>query len=144
MLDQLLTTAVAKDCESVSPATVEDLAAAVMENPRYRANVNYNRFHHILLARIARVSGDNDKTLEHLARAIEIGPSDRLDMMTVTTLVAAERFDEARRFIDDAADDLPRMPLRRYSSKKNLDELKTYVDETEKMTENYELQPRED
>jgi hypothetical protein len=144
MLDQLLTTAVAKDCESVSPATVEDLAAAVMENPRYRANVNYNRFHHILLARIAKVSGDNDKTLEHLARAIEIGPSDRLDMMTVTTLVAAERFDEARRFIDDAADDLPRMPLRRYSSKKNLDELKTYVDETEKMTENYELQPRED
>ena len=144
MLDQLLTTAVANDCESLSPATVRELAAAVMENPRYRASVHYNQFHHILLARIARVSGDNDKTLEHLARAIEIGPSDRLDMMTVTTLVAAGRFEEARRFIDDAADDLSRMPLKRYNSKRNLDELKTYVDATEKLAETSERQPPED
>lgn len=144
MLDQLLTTAVATDCESLSPATVGDLAAAVMKNPRYRAAVHYNQVHHVLLARIARVSGDNDKTLEHLARAKEIGPSDLLDMMTVTTLVAAERFEEARRFIEDAADDLPRMPLKRYNSKRNLDELKTYVDETEKLAETSERQPREE
>jgi len=144
MLDQLLTTAAANNCESVSPATVGDLAAAVMENPRYRASVHYTQSHHILLARIARVSGDNDKTLEHLARAIEIGPGDRLDMMIVTTLVAAERFEEARRFIDDAADDLPRMPLKRYNSKRNLDELKTYIDESEKLAETSAQQPRED
>lgn len=144
MLDQLLTTAVANDCESVSPATVEHLAAAVMENPRYRASAEYNRFHHILLARIAMVSGDNDKTLEHLARANEIAPGDRLNMMIVTTLVAAERFEEARRFTDDAADALPRMPLKRYNSRQNLDELKTYVDETEKLAEASERQPRED
>jgi tetratricopeptide (TPR) repeat protein len=144
MLDQLLTTAAANDCESLSPATVGDLAAAVMKNPRYRASVLYNQSHHILLARIARVSGDNDETLEHLARAIEIGPSDRLDMMMVTTLVAAERFEEARRFIEDAADDLPRMPLKRYNSKRNLNELKTYIDETEKLAETSVRQPLED
>ena len=65
-------------------------------------------------------------------------------MMTVTTRVAAERFEEARRFIEDAADDLPRMPLKRYNSKRNLDELKTYVDETEKLAETSERQPREE
>ena len=65
-------------------------------------------------------------------------------MMTVTTLVAAGRFEEARRFIDDAADDLSRMPLKRYNSKRNLDELKTYVDATEKLAETSERQPPED
>ena len=144
MLDQLLTTAVANDCENLSPAMVGELAAAVMENPRYRASIHYNRFHHILLARVAKVSGDNDRTLEHLARAADIGPGDRLNMMTVTTLVAAGRFEEARQFIDDAADDLSRMPLKRYNGKRNLDELKTYVDATEKLAETSERQPRED
>jgi hypothetical protein len=144
MLDQLLTTSVASDCNSLSPVVVGELAAAVMENPRYRASVHYSRFHHILLARIARVSGDNDKTLEHLARASETGTSDQLDMMTVTTLVAAERFGEARRFIDDAADDLPWMPVKRYNSKKNLDELRTYVEESEKLAEASEQTTHED
>lgn len=144
MLDQLLTTAVANDCKSVSPATVGNLAAAVMENPRYSADVRYSRFHHLLLARIARVSGDNDKTLEHLARASQGGTTDRLDMMTVTTLVAAERFEEARKFIDDAAENLPRMPLKRYNSKKTLDELRTYVDESEKLAEASERRSHED
>jgi hypothetical protein len=144
MLDQLLTTAVANDCKSVSPTTVGNLAAAVMENPRYRADVRYSRLHHVLLARIASVSGDNDKTLEHLARASETGTSDRLDMMTVTTLVAAGRFEEARQFIDMAAENLPRMPLKRYNTKKNLDELRSYVDESEKLAEASERQPHED
>ena len=144
MLDQLLTTAVANDCESLTPATVGELAPVVMENPRHSASIQYTQFHHILLARIARISGNSDKTLEHLARAIELGPSVRLYMMMVTTLVAAERFEEARRVIDNAADDLPRMPLKRYNSKRNLEELNTYVDETEKLTETSEQRPRED
>jgi hypothetical protein len=144
MLDQLLTTAVANDCKSVSPAMVGDLAAAVKENPRYRASAHYNHFHHVLLARIARVSGDSEKTLEHLARASETWTTDQLDMMIVTTLVAAERFEEARRFIDDAADDLSWMPVKRFNSKKNLDELRTYVDESEKLAESSNRQSHED
>ena len=88
-----------------------------------------------MLARTAKVSGDTEKTLEHLARAVEIGRSDDLNMMTVTTLVAAGRFDEAREFIGKAEDDLPRLPLQRYNSRKNLDELRIYVEESERLAE---------
>jgi tetratricopeptide (TPR) repeat protein len=135
MLDQLLSRAASGNCASVDPATVLSLAAALMENPRYRGSIRYNQFHYTLLARIAKVSGDNDTTLDHLAHAIEIAPSDKLNMMMITTLVAAGRFEEARQFIDDATDDLPLMPLQRYNSKKNLEELQTYVNETERLTE---------
>ncbi len=55
-------------------------------------------------------------------------------MMTVTALVDAGRFDDARNFIDDAADRLPARPLKRYNSQKNLDELMVYIDEMEKLT----------
>ena len=140
MLDQLLSTAISSKCASVTPMTVADLASAVMENRRYSASIRYNQLHHILLARVANVSGDVEKTLEHLSRAIEIGRSDELNMMTVTTLVAAGRFDEAREFIRNAANELPLLPLKRYNSRKNLDELTIYVEETERMTETSDRQ----
>ena len=56
-------------------------------------------------------------------------------MMTVTTLVAAERFQDAREFIDDAADDLPLMPLKRYNSKRILEELLIYVNEAARLAD---------
>jgi hypothetical protein len=140
MLDQLLSRAAPGNCASVDPATVMGLAAAVMENPRFRGSIRYNQFHHTLLARIAKVSGDTDATLDHLARAIEIAPSDELNMMMITTLVTAERFEEAHQFIDNASDNLPLLPLRRYNSKKNLEELQTYVNETERLVEMRESQ----
>lgn len=136
MLDQLLTSSIGTQCDSVRPTTVADLAAALMENPRYNMSIRYNRFHHMLMARIARTSGDTEETLDHLARAVDIGPSDDLNMMTVTTLVEARRFDEARSFIDDARDSLSPRPLRRYNSLRNLDELLLYVNEAEKLYEN--------
>lgn len=136
MLDQLLSTVAAGKCGSISPETVADLAAAVMQNPRYNQDIRYNQFHAMLMARIARVSGHVDETLEHLYRAIEFKPSDDLNMMTVTTLVAAERFQEARKFIDDAADDLPHMPLKRYNSKRTLADLLIYVNEAARLAEN--------
>ena len=66
-------------------------------------------------------------------RAIDVLPSDDLNMMTVTTLVEAGRFDEARSFIEKARKRLPRQPLRRYNSKRYLDVLLTYVNEAGKL-----------
>jgi hypothetical protein len=133
MLDQLLSASITTECESVNAAVVADLASAVMRNPRYSKNNSYNQFHHMLMARLANMSGDVDRTLKHLYRAIDYRPSDDLSMMVVTTLVAAARFEEARKFMDDAQGDLPRMPLNRYNTKRNLEELRVYVDESEKL-----------
>jgi len=129
MLDELLSRSVTSECSSVKPSTVATLTDAVMENPRYSGSVHYNQFHFMLKARIARVSGNTDETLEYLGRAIELLPSDDLNMMTVTTMVEAGRFDEARSFIEESRKRLPRQPLRRYNSKRYLDDLLTYVNE---------------
>jgi hypothetical protein len=88
----------------------------------------------MLMARIERVNGNTEATLAHLARAIEFIPTDDLNMMTVTALVDAGRFDDARKFIEDAAGRLPDRPLKRYNSQKNLDELMIYINEMEKLT----------
>ena len=89
----------------------------------------------MLMARIARSSGDTTATLDHLARAVAVAPSADLNMMTVSTLVEAGRFDHARAFIEDARTRLSRHPFRRYSGKRNLDELLLYVSEAEKLHE---------
>jgi hypothetical protein len=134
MLDELLTTAIDSSCASVNPDVVADLATAVMKNPKYEKNTRYNQFHHMLMARIERVNGNTEATLAHLARAIEITPTDDLNMMTVTALVDAGRFDDARDFIEESAGRLPARPLKRYNSQKNLEELMIYVNEMEKLT----------
>ena len=135
MLDELLTKAIASGCKSVNPDVVADLAATLMENPKYGEYIRYNQFHHMLMARIARVTGKTEETLAHLARAIELIPTDDLNMMTVTALVDARRFDDARKFIEDADDRLPTRPLKRFNSQKNLDELLVYVNEMEKLVD---------
>lgn len=136
MLDELLTASVASRCRDVQPSTVAGLADAVMENPRYSASIRYNQFHLMLLARIARGSGNTDATLEYLERAMELAPSDDLHMMTVTTLVDAGRFEEAREFIHRAEQGLSIQPLKRYNSKNNLDNLMTYVNEAQRLAGN--------
>lgn len=133
MLDELLTTAVTVPCKSVDPSTVADLALALASNPRYRASGRYTQFHHALIARIARISGDTEETLQQLAQAIEFGPSVDIDMMMVTTLVEAKRYDEARSFIEEAYDRLPLHPLRRLRGKRNLEQLANYVSEMERI-----------
>jgi hypothetical protein len=85
----------------------------------------------MLMARIARAGGDRAATLDHLASAIEIQPDDDLNMMTVMTLVEANRFDAARDFIKEARSRLSPQPLRRYNSSRHLDDLQRYVDAAE-------------
>ena len=136
MLDQLLTTSITKQCDSVRPITVENLASKVLENPKYEGSSRYVQFHHMLMARIARSAGDTAATLDHLERAVDIAPSDDLNMMTVTTLVEAGRFAQARAFIEAARNKMPHQPLQRYYSGRNLDELLLYVNEAEKLDKN--------
>ena len=133
MLDQLLTAVAPGNCASVGTSEVAALASAILSNPSFGENTHYQQFHHKLMARIAKLSGDTESTLGHLAQAIDYRPDDDLNMMTVTTLVAASRFDEARVFIESAEKRLPRQPLRRYNGRNNLEQLSNYVNEVERL-----------
>ena len=135
MLDKLLTTVAQEDCAGVSKEDVTVLAYALLSNPRYGNSIDYRRSHHMLMARMAEMAGETEVTLEHLTQAIDYGPSDDLNMMMVTTLVAARRFDEARVYIESALDSLPWQPLRRYNSRKNLEQLKDYANELERLAQ---------
>ena len=106
MLDQLLSILGQKNCATVKPSDVAALASAILSSPKFGGNNHYLQFHHMLMARIAKLTGDTTTTLEHLGKAGAYSPGDDLNMMTVTTLVAAHRFDEAREFIEIA----PRTP----------------------------------
>jgi len=135
MLDELLSTVVREHCASVEPSDVAALASAILSNPGFRGNDHYLQLHYMLMARISKVTGDIEMTLEHIDRAIDYSPGDDLNMMAVTTLVAAHRFDEARAFIDLAQERLPWHPLRRYNSRNKLDQLSEYVNEAERQAQ---------
>ena len=135
MLDQLLTTVSQGDCESVGISDVVALASAMLSGPSFGGNPDYRQFHHKLMARVARLTGDTEATLEHLAQAIDYRSDNELNMMMVTTLVADSRFDEAHEFIESAQYRLPRQPLRRYNGRNQLQQLSAYVNEAERLTQ---------
>jgi len=135
MLDQLLTTVATGNCSSVGLAEVKSLAEALLSNASYAHSNGHRRLHSILMAKIARLSGDAEATLEHLAQASDFGHGDDLNMMTVTTLVAESRFEEAREHIKSALERLPWQPLRRYNSGNKLDQLSKYVNEAERLAQ---------
>ncbi len=78
MLDQLLVTIEREKCTNVDKEDIAKLAAALLSNPRYGENGHYRQLHHMLMARMADMSGDKEETLEHLSRAAEYGPGDDL------------------------------------------------------------------
>jgi hypothetical protein len=133
MLDQLLTEVATGSCSSVGPADVKSLAEALLSNARYAHNDEHQRLHSILMARIARLSGDTEATLEYLAQASDFWHGDDLNMMMVTALVEENRFEEAREYLKSALERLPWQPLRRLNSKMKLGELSNYVIEAEKL-----------
>jgi hypothetical protein len=135
MLDELLTTVATGNCTSVGFAEVKALAEALLSNASYAHSSEHRRLHSILMARIARFSGDAEATLEHLAQASDFRHGDDLTMMTVTTLVAESRYEEAREHIKLAQERLPWQPLRRLNSRKKLGELSNYVNEVEKLAQ---------
>jgi len=109
--------------------TVERLARALFDNPRYRASPAYTRLHNQILARIDMQAGDVDAALARLDEAAGIRPGTDLDLMIVTTLVSDGRLDAARRYIAEARERAPLNPLRNYLWHLSLDELDTYVAE---------------
>ena len=135
MLDQLLTTVATGKCSSVGLAEVRSLAEALLSNASYAHSDEHRRLHSILMAKIARLSGDAEATLEHLAQASDFRHGDDVIMMTVTTLVAESRFEEAREHIKSALERLPWQPLRRLNSMIKLGELSNFVIEAEKLAQ---------
>jgi hypothetical protein len=133
MLSQLFDTAIANGCTDVRPATVADLAIILRDNPRYAGDPHYNQFHEKLLAGIARYQGDLAAAIEHLDAAIGFVPSSELNMMMVTALASGGNFDGARNFIDDAVLAGPAHPLRAMQWRRDLQGLRNYIDELEKL-----------
>ena len=140
MLSQLFTTSTTVDCPEVTPATVERLATRLQQNKRYIGHSAYNRFHHKLLAGIARYRGDKEATLANLEKAISYSSTPELNMMMVTTLAGAGDFAGAEIFINNAMLNKPMHPLRARVWQRDLEELRTYVRELEK----YMLQEQAD
>ena len=133
MLDELLSIVGSGDCETVDIEDVEALAAALVENPAYGGSSRYLQLHYKLLARIARIRGQRDESLDYLVQAADYRRDDDLNMMMVTTLVERGRFDDARDYIEAARDALPAYPLRRLGANMHLGELSLYIDEAEKL-----------
>lgn len=135
MLSQLFDAAVATNCPGVGPDTIVALATRLRNNPRYVAEPGYNQFHEKLLASIARHKGDDSASIEHLRAAIAFRPSSELNMMMVTALGGGGDFDAARNFIDDARANGPVNPLHAYQWRRDLDGLRAYIEELEKVTQ---------
>jgi hypothetical protein len=133
MLSQLFDGIVVTDCPDVSLDTVVALAGTLRSNPRYVADPNYNRFHYKLLAGIARYQGDQAATIDNLRKALSYGSTGELNMMMVTALGGDGDFDAAYDFIDDARDNAPTNPLYAIMWHRNLDELRIFTDELEKL-----------
>jgi len=125
----LLDTVTRSECKGMDTDTVERLARALFDNPRYRASPAYTRLHNQILARIDMQAGDVDAALARLDEAAGIRPGTDLDLMIVTTLVSDGRLDAARRYIAEARERAPLNPLRNYLWHLSLDELDTYVAE---------------
>lgn len=134
MLSQLSDTAALGECQGVTLDTVVQLANQLHSNWRYVDDPLYNRFHHKLMAGIARRSGDYATTVDNLEKAIALGMSTELNMMMATTLSGAGNFDAAYAFLDSAEAGKPWNPLRAFVWRRKLEELRTYVRELEKLS----------
>ncbi|HNP35042.1 MAG TPA: hypothetical protein PKK10_04255 [Woeseiaceae bacterium] len=128
MLDDLLNAVHDKECNGVPPGAVKDMILSVFRNPRYSSNTRYSSWHHQLLAKLARNSGDTDEAVRQLTLARSIRPSDDLNLMIVSLLIGDRQFDEARQFLQEVNNDLSFNPIRRVSGKIKLKELRQYVD----------------
>ena len=133
MLSQLFDGIVVTDCPDVNLDTVVAVAHTLRSNPRYAADPIYNQFHYKLLAGIARYQGDQVASIDNLRKALTYGPSGELNMMMVTALGGDGDFDAAYDFIDDAKNNAPTNPLRAVKWRRDLDGLRAYIDELEKL-----------
>ena len=66
MLDELLALAASGECRDIEESTIPGFASALLKNQRYRRNNSYVRFHHKLMARVERLSGDTSATIAQM------------------------------------------------------------------------------
>lgn len=135
MLAQLSGTVIAGNCSGIDFDTVADLARLLRSNPRYTHVPSYNQFHYRLLGSIARQRGDFDATIGHLETAIGYRPSSELNMMMVTALADSGDFGRAHAYIDEALADTPAHPLRARVWRSDLENLREYVTQLERISE---------
>jgi protein O-mannosyl-transferase len=128
MLSELFTTVSRAECNGVDGGTVRMLADTLLTNRRYKADPRYNHLHHQLIARILRHDGKYEQAIEHLRTAMRYQRSADLNMMMVTTYADAQDFDAARAFIEQARENLPWQPMKRFVWSTRLDTLSRYVD----------------
>jgi hypothetical protein len=138
MLSQLMSTLTVADCNGVDLGTVEELAAALLKNPRYNPVPRYNRFHYKLMAAIARQRGDLKQTVAEIEKAISYQSTAELNMMMVTTLAAQGNFEAANEFIDGALAAAPGNPLRAVAWRRDLEGLREYIRELEQYSRTQE------
>lgn len=131
MLSQLHTTLSQVDCRGADVESVKRLADSLANNPRYRQDSGYRQLHHQLMASIHRHKREFSQAISHLGHAISYNHTRKLNMMMVTALAEAERFDAARSFIQDAHLKAPLHPVRRYLWQRDLNELETYIRQLE-------------
>lgn len=131
MLSQLFTTVSRVECNEVNGDTVQMFADTLLGNPRYVGDASYRQLHHQLMARMLRHEGKVDQAVQQLEKAIEYGPSSRLNVMMVTTFAESGNFDAARLFVEQAKRNKPWRPMRAYLWMHELVELSRYIDEVE-------------
>jgi hypothetical protein len=132
MFSQLFDTVAARDCNGVDTTTVRELADRLLTNPRYAAVPGYVQFHYKLLAGIARQQGRMPDAIGYLEQAIAAQPTSELNMMMVTALGAEGEYEQARRFIEDAMQKAPLSPTWAWAWRRDLDNLRAYIDELER------------
>jgi hypothetical protein len=127
MLFELYTTASASTCKGVNRGTVASLAMTLRDNPRYTNEPLYNQAYQKILAAIARQQGDHDALIDHLHQAITHWSSPDLNVMMVTAMGGAGKFDAARNFIDDAEARGPVHPVKAVMWRRDLESLRAYI-----------------
>lgn len=135
MLSQLFDTVSARDCNGVDTQTLLDIADSLLANPGYALVPDHVQFHYRLLAGIARQQGRIQEAITYLETAMAVQKSSELNMMMVTALGDAGEYDRARSFIDDAMAEAPLNPLRAFAWRRDLENLREYINELERYSE---------
>lgn len=127
MLFELYEAVSETDCTGIDTETVVALAGTLRENPRYADEPLYNQAYHKMLAAVARKEGDYNSVVEHLQKAIRYRPSLDLNHMVVSALLRSGKVQAAREFVESAESLAPAHPVKAMMWRRDLDELRKYV-----------------
>lgn len=102
------------DCNGVTNTTIGELALALNQNPRYERDPIYNHLHHMLMGQLAQQDGNFELAISHLKQAMKYRWTNDLNLMIVLTYISQQQFEEAHQHIEEARENAPLHPLRRY------------------------------